>query len=376
MGRDGQAPGSAGLHLAGGAVLLRPEEQVVEAMLDGWRAQQLARNLAFSTIGKRLSAVGAFTAHADAPPWSWTAQMADEWLGDLRAVKGLRRSTIRNYALAVSAFCQYLTDPAYGWAEQCLARFGTHPVQVFHEWNTAVHVQEAEGDPAKRAFTVGELQAFFDHADEQVRRVRGRGRKGWLPAFRDATAFKVAYGFGLRRTETTMLDLADFGPNPHAAEFGDYGLCRVRFGKASRGSPPKRRSVLTVWPWLPGVLEQWAEEARPMMPAAGNSAALWPSERGERAGIGTLNRRFTECRDALGLAAGLDFHSLRRSYVTHLLEDGWDPLFVQHQVGHEYASTTALYSCVSSDFRTRTLRRVLDATMTAALQPAKGDPKR
>ena len=58
-------------------------------------------------------------------------------------------------------------------------------------------------------------------------------------------------------------------------------------------------------------------------------------------GVSTLNRRFTQSRDALGLARGLDFHSLRRSYVTHLLEDGWDPLFVQHQVGHEYASTTA-----------------------------------
>ena len=40
------------------------------------------------------------------------------------------------------------------------------------------------------------------------------GRKGWLPVFRDATAFKVAYGFGLRRTETQMLDLADFGHQP------------------------------------------------------------------------------------------------------------------------------------------------------------------
>jgi integrase/recombinase XerC len=251
MGRDGQVPGSAGLQLAGGATLLRPQEQVLEAMLEGWRAQQLARNLAFSTIEKRLTAISAFTRHADALPWAWTAQMVDEWLGDLRAVKGLRRSTIRNYALAVSAFCRYLTDPAYGWAAECQARFGTHPVQVCHEWNTAVHVQEAEGDPAKRAFTVDELQAFFDHTDEQVRRVRGRGRKGWLPVFRDATAFKVAYGFGLRRAETAMLDVADFGANPHAGEFGGYGLCRVRFGKASRGSPPKRRSVLTVWPWLP-----------------------------------------------------------------------------------------------------------------------------
>jgi integrase/recombinase XerC len=166
-----------------------------------------------------------------------------------------------------------------------------------------------------------------------------------------------------------MLDLADFGPNPHAGEFGDYGLCRVRFGKAGKGSPPKRRSVLTVWPWLPGVLEQWIGETRPLMPAAGDSPALWPSERGKRIGTSTLNRRFTESRDALGLAAGLDFHSLRRSYVTHLLEDGWDPLFVQHQVGHEHASTTAIYTCVSSDFRTRTLRRVLDAAFTQATTP-------
>jgi len=60
---------------------------------------------------------------------------------------------------------------------------------------------------------------------------------------------------------------------------------------------------------------------------------------------------------------------LRRSYVTHLIEDGWDPLFVQQQAGHEYASTTAIYTCVSSDFRTRTLRTTLDATVTAAMQP-------
>jgi integrase/recombinase XerC len=59
--------------------------------------------------------------------------------------------------------------------------------------------------------------------------------------------------------------------------------------------------------------------------------------------------------------------STRRTYVTHLIEDGWDPRFVQEQVGHEHASTTSIYTCVSSDFRTRTLRRTLDATVAAAL---------
>ena len=100
--------------------------------------------------------------------------------------------------------------------------------------------------------------------------MRGGGRKGWLPVFRDAAALKVAYGFGLRRTEAAMLDVADFGPNPHAPEFGEYGVCQVRFGKAMKGSPPKHRSVLTVWEWVPQVLAQWIEEARPLMPSAGD----------------------------------------------------------------------------------------------------------
>src|SRR5690349_15623792 len=63
---------------------------------------------------------------------------------------------------------------------------------------------------------------------------------------------------GLRRRETRMLDVADFGANPHAAEFGEFGLCRVRFGKASTGCPPKPRTVLTVWDWTPEVLERWS----------------------------------------------------------------------------------------------------------------------
>ena len=189
--------------------------------------------------------------------------------------------------------------------------------------------------------------------------------------FRDAVAMKVAYGFGLRRTETQMLDVADFGPNPHAAEFGESGVCRVRFGKALKGSPPKPRSVLTVWEWVPPVLAQWIDEARPLMPSAGRSAALWPSERGPRIGSGALHKRFAGYRDALGLDEGWISTRCAAPTSRTLIEGGWDPLFVQQQAGHEHASTTAIYTCVSSDFRTRTLRRSLDATAAAAMRPGR-----
>ena len=60
------------------------------------------------------------------------------------------------------------------------ARFGTHPVQICHEWNTAVHVADYEGRPGRRPFTRAELQAFFDYADARVAPPgRLAARAGW-----------------------------------------------------------------------------------------------------------------------------------------------------------------------------------------------------
>jgi integrase/recombinase XerC len=50
--------------------------------------------------------------------------------------------------------------------------------------------------------------------------------------------FKVIYGWRLRRTETSRLDVADWGRNPAAPEFGRYGMLHVRYGKAKRPAAP------------------------------------------------------------------------------------------------------------------------------------------
>ena len=73
------------------------------------------------------------------------------------------------------------------------------------------------GRPERRPLTRGELQSFLDAADDHVERAAASRRKGWLAAFRDATLFKVVYGWGLRRREAAMLDVADFAPSPAAA---------------------------------------------------------------------------------------------------------------------------------------------------------------
>jgi integrase len=69
--------------------------------------------------------------------------------------------------------------------------------------------------------------------------------------------------------------------------------------------------------------------------------------------------RFAQFRGLAGLPDDLSVHSLRHSYVSHLIEDGTDPLFVQQQVGHSWASTTAVYTTVGADARNRMLKAAL-----------------
>jgi len=206
--------------------------------------------------------------------------------------------------------------------------------------------------------TAVELQRFFDYADDQVDRVTGSGRKGMLAAFRDAALFKVVYAWGLRHREAVMRDVADLHHNAQAPQFGSYGALHVRYGKASRGSPPKRRTVLSVHDWAVDALRQYVEET-----ATGLSRActrrLWVTERRSRMSVRQVNARFATYRDAAGLPGELDLHSLRHSYVTHLIEQGFPERFVTHQVGHAYAATTSIYTGVSDDYKNRVLSMAL-----------------
>ncbi|WP_449191957.1 tyrosine-type recombinase/integrase [Actinoplanes subglobosus] len=335
---------------------LDPAEAMFAAMLTGWDRQQASRMLAASTRKQRTDAVRRFAQFVGSYPWQWTPVDVEEWTTELRG--GRAHSTIRGYQNDVALFCSFITDARYGWADRCEQDFGTHPVQIFHEWDTARHTSDHEARPEVRPFTRDELQEFFDFADEQVDQARRLNRKGWLAAFRDATLFKVTYAWGLRRREVAMLDVIDFTRNAAAPQFGRYGMCNVRYGKAVKGSPPRRRNVLTTMGWAVDVLTEYVEDIRGLY-VPGKRTALWPTERGGRISVVSINKRFAEYRNAVGLPPELHPHCLRHSYVTHLIEDGFDPFFVQQQVGHAWGSTTALYTGVSSDFKNTMLRRAL-----------------
>jgi site-specific recombinase XerD len=292
----------------------------------------------------------------------------DEWSLHLTAEKHLAPSTIRGYQCTLRLFTEYLTDSRYGWVPECERVFGAgvHPVPIVHEWNSIAHLNDYEGDPEARPFTREEMQRFLDYADDQVERAVMARRKGALAAYRDATLFKVMYGWGLRRAETSKLDLVDWGRNPAAPEFGRYGTLNVRYGKAKRGQPPRRRNVASVMGWAVEAVADYVENIRPRFGCA-EHPALWVTERAGRVKPAEINARFVAYRDALGLPRTLVPHSMRHSYVSHLSEDGVDRRFIQVNVGHEADSSTAVYTHVSSDFMNTALRR--------ALAPALGEDR-
>src|SRR2546421_4408044 len=347
--------GSAALVMIEGARPLLPEPALFESMLQGWGRQQQSRRLSVSIIASRERVVRRFQDYTACWPWGWSPTQVESWVSSGRWA----HSTIRAYQGALAMFMAYVTDPRYGWVAVCEEQVDATPSQICHEWNTAVHVADYEGRPERRPLTRAELQAFFDTADDRAETVAGSGRKGVLAAFRDATLFKVVYAWGLRRREAAMLDVGDFSSNPAAPELGRLGVCHVRFAKASKGSPPRRRAVATVMPWAAEALSQYLEDVRLLYPLAAG-VALWPTERGGRISPRHLDHRFAAYRVAAGLPKELSVHCLRHSYVSHLIEDGVDPLFVQQQVGHSYASTTAVYTTVGADHKNRMLRRALE----------------
>lgn len=366
MGSGDTFEGSASLFLVPGVAYLDAEEAVFEAMLEGWRAQRAGgRNLRRNTVMTGLDIVRRFREASGVFPWHWTPAVFDEWMEDLVAVRRRAPSTVRNYQIAVGQFCEFICSPLYGWAAECEERFGTHPMQVCTEWNTTRHLQDYEGRPRRRPMTRAEIQRFLDYADEQVEVRLASGRKGALGAYRDASLFKATYAWGLRAREAALLEVTDFYRNPHAPEFGNFGMLLVRNGKSSRGGAPKRRSVATLHVWAAEAVKDYVENVWPLVRTE-SSNALWVSERGGPVSPAHLSRRFAEYRDELGLDAVLSPHALRHSYVTHLTEDGVDPLFIQRQVGHAYLSTTGLYTAVSGGFANTMMRNAISGLLEAA----------
>lgn len=364
------SPGIVPLQLRDRSIaLFRPEERVFTAMLEGWSSQMLARGLQNDTIRPRLSLVRRFQEYAGTYPWEWLPGDIEDFMSEMRSRdKPISVKTLRTYSNAIGMFCGFVANPSYGWTDYCQEQFGNFPAQIVFQWNSPRHVTDDDLPSSRRAFTKTELQTLFDYIDDLVDSEYRKGTKRWLPLYRNSVAFKVCYAYGLRRRELTMLEIEDFGPNPHVPDYGLYGAVTVRFAKGMAGTGPRRRTVLTVpeFAWVVPLLKDWISPSRRgAFVTSDQLSSLWPSERSGRMNLMSLGNAFNRIRRGAGLPEGMGLHCLRHSYVTHLIETGYDPTFVQVQVGHRYASTTGIYTSVSSDFKQKAIQQMITKRLAA-----------
>lgn len=373
---SGGPAGAARLTLASGVGFLNPAATVLDAMLEGWANQQRARFLKDETVRRRARTVRRLVEFSDQYPWEWTAAEIEAFVAaQTVGAEAITASTARSCTGNLRLFLEYAEDPRYGWQAACIERFGQAPRQLLDEWNTVAHTSAYEGRPGRRPLSYDEVQQLFDAADDLVESTRARKRKGALTAQRNAAILKTVYAFGLRRREAWGLDLEDMRRNPKVPAFGQFGALLVRWGKSKRGGPPKRRTVMLVpeMDWIVPVLEQWVADVRPRFDP-GKHSALWVTERRGRLDWRGINAAFAEARDAAALDKELDLHCLRHSYVTHLVEFDYPERFVQEQVGHAYAATTAIYTGVSDAYRNTLLQRAIEKHQPNLWHDLEGQP--
>lgn len=152
---------------------------------------------------------------------------------------------------------------------------------------------------------------------------------------------------GMRLNEICALRMGDVRPD----EEGGYWL-HVRTSKTRAGI----RTVLLVHPVGAGILmRRWR--------IAENEEQLFPEFRGGgydgKLSWG-VSKAFGRHRDRCGLEGDTDFHSLRRSFITLLENEGVDQVRIARYVGHELPTLAfAVYSGGSTEKTTRETARMV-----------------
>lgn len=138
-------------------------------------------------------------------------------------------------------------------------------------------------------------------------------------AWRDRAFLELAYGAGLRVSELTALGLTDL--------FLADGLVRA-FGKGAK------ERVVPIGRQVIGAVSTYLRRLRPTLDKGASGGRLLLNARGEplsRVGAWGIVKR---CARRAGITKRVTPHTLRHSFATHLLEDGYDIRTVQELLGH------------------------------------------
>lgn len=244
-------------------------------------------------------------------------------------------STIRGYILAVKQFAEYFGKPP--------DRLGATHVKRF-QWYL---LQERKLDPGTVEMRMSALRFFFKkmlkrrdmHFDdlpfpktprklptvlspEEVRRMID-GTSNLM----HRTLLMVLYGTGVRRTELSLLKVADIDSKRM--------VIHIRQGKGSRDrevplSPKLLEALREYWVWKkPRVYLFPSTEGHRGVEAPMSDKVVWWAVR--------------EAARRAGITRKIGPHTFRHSFATELLEAGTDLRTIQLLMGHSRLEDTTLY---------------------------------
>ena len=313
------------------------EEDFEQELVDQWALALAAAGGVDRHVANQRTAVVEFARFMGRRLWLAQPADGDQFLGWLRAERGLQPSTVQARAGALARFFDFLIQRYQGDIHALSGVVITQPIDEFNR-------------PANSDYGAGRVPPPEEDVATLFAQWRESlpGARKYLPAARDYMAASLWRRAGLRLNETAMLDIRDWRP-----DLGELGKLHVRFGKGSRGRGPKSRMVpginatneLLGW-WLTDVRHQYGPDW------SDPDAPLLPSERRDP----DTGRCTRVGGDALrtGLAGAVERwlptwhgrltpHALRHYCASSLYAKGVDLKAIQELLGHSWLSTTTLY---------------------------------
>lgn len=176
---------------------------------------------------------------------------------------------------------------------------------------------------------------------DQVQRLLGQPECSDYLGLRDRAAMELFYSSGLRVSELTALDRADF----------DKAALRLRVrgkGKKERQIPLTEQAAS----WITRYLED-PERYQEMdnHSAEQDPEAIFLNRFGTRLSARSVDRRFMQYLRASGIAGKVTPHTIRHTIATHWLENGMDLKTIQLLLGHSSVSATTIYTQVSTKLK-------------------------
>jgi integrase/recombinase XerD len=155
-------------------------------------------------------------------------------------------------------------------------------------------------------------------------------------ARRDRAMLELLYATGMRVTELVSLDLGNLNLDSENA----YVRC---FGKGAK------ERVIPIHEQATEAIQEYLEEARPLLVRNKNEKALFVNRRGDRLtrqGFWLILKGYAR---AANLREGVTPHTLRHSFATHMLRGGMPLRHVQEMLGHANISTTQIYTHLTTE---------------------------